>query len=118
MRADQYERLKVLSEGLTDVVLVEADPATWSRKKVATGKHGAKYFNGDRNLYWRKKQATATLNILTRIHALVHVIERQAVKEPTTPDDAADKDVDQLIRESETEVGVILERLKSRKRDD
>lgn len=73
MRADQIERLNNLSSSLTDVALVEADPATWpgKDKKLADLTQDER---GDR--YWSKKNAAATLTLLIKIHSILGIAER------------------------------------------
>ena len=115
MRTDQYDRLKQISEKLTDVVLLEADPKNWPPTEGVKGKSGAAYFNATRELHWRKKGATATLNILMRLHALVNIVERSAVTNPPTPDDQPERDMDELIEKSEKEVEGILAGLRRRR---
>lgn len=71
MRQDQFEKLQALSEKLTDVVLVEADPDHWPGsgwKPVELTKEQ----RGDR--YWSKKNAVATLSLIGRIHQLTDAI--------------------------------------------
>lgn len=109
MRADQYDRLKALSEDLTDVVLLEADPKLWDKYTLKVSRTGARYYESDKARHWQKKNASATLNILIRIHSLVNIIERRSVtvEPPASEDDAAER----LIEESRKSVEKIIERL-------
>lgn len=116
MRADQYERLKVLSELLTDRVLVETNPAMWPESKATKSKYGAKYFNEDRELHWRKKHAMASLGILMRIHSLVNIIERGAIVAPPEPTDEGESDLDREVRDAEREAARLLEKIQKRQR--
>lgn len=71
MRQDQFEKLQALSEKLTDVVLVEADPDNWPGsgwKPIELTKEQ----RGDR--YWSKKNAVATLSLIGRISQLTDTI--------------------------------------------
>ena len=71
MRQDQFDKLQTLSEKLTDVVIVEADPDNWPGsgwKPVELTKEQ----RGDR--YWSKKNAVATLSLIGRIHQLTAAI--------------------------------------------
>jgi hypothetical protein len=71
MRIDQYEKLQVLSEKLTDVVIDEADPANWPGAGWKPAEL-TKEQRGDR--YWSKKNAVATLSLIGRIHQLTDAI--------------------------------------------
>jgi hypothetical protein len=113
VRADQYDRIKALSEKLTDVVLKEGDTITAVVPKADTGKSGAHYHNEERRLHWRKKNTMATLGILMRLHSLVNIIESKAVKdEPPPSDGEVDRRADDLIESAEREVESILEGLR------
>ena len=77
MRADQLTRLNVLSEGLADVLIDEADPASWP----GAGTRLADLTKADRgDRYWCKKNAFATVALLARVEQL-----RGATHGGTTP---------------------------------
>lgn len=114
MRTDQYDRLKQISEKLTDVVILESDPANWPQPEADEGEGGAKYFNEERALHWRKKTTFATLGILMRIHALVGIMDRG--RNNPLAAEATERDTDKMIRSAEREVEKILAGI--RRRDD
>lgn len=109
MRDEQYVKLKALLVKLTDVVLVEADPAQWNGE----GKplvDLTREERGDR--YWCKKNAAATLSVLMRVVNLVSVIERDnrpgdipAASEP------GETDLDKEVAAAEREAKQILTKL-------
>ena len=72
MRPDQYERLKKLSEDLTDVFLNEADPTGWDGYGMLP-KDQTKEDSG--NAYWSKKNAVATIAIVIRVGTLIDATE-------------------------------------------
>lgn len=74
MRQDQFERLQALAEKLTDAFLEEADPDAWPGAGVALANLDQQT-RGDR--YWCKKNAAATLSVITRVTSLTDVIRRQ-----------------------------------------
>lgn len=120
MRDDQYQRLKSLSEKLTDVVLDEADPASWPgdgmttdawRKLEAIDPKEAQRVRGDR--YWSKKNANATLSLLTRVYTITGIIER-SVPAPTGEADDRGDDLDKEIKDAEKEAAKILKKVQAR----
>lgn len=109
MRQDQFDRLATLSEKLTETLLLEAEPAEWpgEGKKLADLNRNER---GDR--YWCKKNAMATLSILTRVHVLTNMVLRAGQEQP--PADPADPeqpkdDLDGMIRAAEKEAKKILD---------
>jgi hypothetical protein len=120
MREEQYQRLKSLSEKLTDVVLDEADPASWPgdgmttetwRKLEAADAKEAQRIRGDR--YWSKKNAAATLSLLTKIYTISGIIERSAPA-PAGEGNDQDDDLDKEIRDAEKEATKILKKVQAR----
>lgn len=105
MRADQYDKLKTLSERLTDVVLIEVDPEKWpGGVDLATLSRDAR---GDR--YWCKKNAAATLTLLTKIQSLTGMVERsQSGSTPPQPEVDDEADLDREIRSAEREAARII----------
>lgn len=118
MRDDQYQRLQALSEKLTDVVLDEADPASWPgdgmttemwRQLEAADRNEAQRIRGDR--YWSKKNAAATLTLLTKVYTITGIIER-SVPPPADADDAGD--LEKEIKAAEQEAAKILKSVQAR----
>lgn len=113
MRQDQFDKLQSLSEKLTDVVLVEADPDHWPGsgwKPIELTKEQ----RGDR--YWSKKNAVATLSLIGRIHQLTAAIRMAsnagagggaAVSEP-------EEELDAEVQAAEKEAAKLLDELQRR----
>jgi hypothetical protein len=112
MRADQYDKLKLRSEELADVVIAEVDPSKWPGDGQELGTL-SREDRGDR--YWCKKNAAATLTLLTKIQSIVDIVERRK-SDPRTPEPEDDGDLDREIAAAESEAADIIERLQSRKR--
>lgn len=93
MRDDQRIRLEELSDTLTEVVLEEADPKSWPGEGIPLDAM-SKDERGDR--YWCKKNAAATLALLTKLHT---VLDRAAAGVPTEEGD----DMEDEIRKAEKE---------------
>ncbi len=109
MRQDQFEKLQTLSEKLTDVFLVEADPDNWPGsgwKPIELTKDQ----RGDR--YWSKKNAVATLSLISRVASLTNVIRMQGGEPlPPGPEQNGQSEEDGLdaeIREAEKEAQRLL----------
>ncbi len=75
MRDDQYHRLQALEEKLTDTLLAEADPATWTAPGIES-KDLTQQQRGDR--YWCKKNAVATISLTIRVGSLIGMIQRNS----------------------------------------
>ncbi len=104
MRLDQIAKMQVLSEGLAEVVIDEADPATWP----GAGKPGAeltKEERGDR--YWSKKNAAATMTLLVKVMSITGMLHRTGGEAPT--DDAA-QELDAEVTQAEQQALALLER--------
>lgn len=95
MRDDQRVRLEELSDTLTEVVLEEADPKSWPGEGIPLDAM-SKDERGDR--YWCKKNAAATLALLTKLHT---VLDRAAAGVPADEGD----DMEDEIRKAEKEAG-------------
>ena len=106
MRQDQYEKLQTLSEKLTDVFLSEADPDNWP----GSGWNPAqltKEQRGDR--YWSKKNAVATLSIISKIAQLTTVIQESSAAGLGSANGVDDEDgLDAEIRQAEKEAAKLL----------
>jgi hypothetical protein len=111
VRDDQYARLKGLSEKLTDVVLVEANPEKWP----GVGKELAELTRDERgDRYWCKKNAAATLTMLMKVHSLTGVLEQRGGfgAPPADPEEpGGDVDLDKEIRSAEKEAARVINRL-------
>lgn len=109
MRQDQYEKLQALSEKLTDVFLSEADPDNWP----GSGWNPAqltKEQRGDR--YWSKKNAVATLSIITKVAQLTTVIQESSnagTGAANVVDDEGGLDAD--ILQAEKEAAKLLDQM-------
>jgi len=115
VRDDQYIKLKALSEKLTDVALIEADPANWSGEGADLSK-AERGVRGDR--YWCKKNAAATLTMLMKIHSLTGMIERGLLLPPAEPaGDGGESDLDKEVRAAEREATSLLKQIQKRQRD-
>lgn len=121
MRDDQYQRLKSLTEKLTDVVLEEADPASWPgdgmttetwRKLEAADAKEAQRIRGDR--YWSKKNAAATLSLLTRVYTIAGIVERSAPAPAGNGGEDREDDLDKEIKAAEKEAKTILKKVQAR----
>lgn len=100
MRDDQFQRLQSLTEKLTDVVLDEADPSSWPGDGMTTENwraleladaKEAQRIRGDR--YWSKKNAAATLTLVTKVYTLLGITTKQnPLDQPPCGEDDADLD--------------------------
>jgi hypothetical protein len=113
MRNDQFVRLTALSEKLTEVVLTEADPARWPGDGVEL-KDLTREDRGDR--YWCKKNAAATLSLLTRVHVLANIVTRAEAQGAglSDPHEDDEGDLDKMITEAERRAAAILEKATGR----
>lgn len=104
MRLDQIARMQMLSEGLADVVISEADPMTWP----GAGKPAAdltKDERGDR--YWTKKNAAATMTLLVKVMSITGMLAR-ADAQPSTEEPAEELDAE--VAKAERRAMEMLER--------
>ncbi|KGA30232.1 hypothetical protein [Pectobacterium odoriferum] len=111
MHNDYKSRLTVLSDKLTDTVLTEADPDNWPGAGKTIDKH-TKQERGDR--YWFKKNAAATLTLLTKVHSLIGMHTRGGKPGEGKTDDEA-FGLGQQVAQAEREAAAIIERLQKRK---
>lgn len=101
MREDQARKLNELTERLADVVIVEADPEAWPGAESDP----AAWSNEERgNRYWMKKNAAASLTLLTK---LVQLGVDWRTRGPREPDD---DDIDETIRNAEKQAAKMLEK--------
>lgn len=107
MRQDQFEKLQKLEEELTDVFLQEADPKLWPGAGVTPANMEAQT-RGDR--YWCKKNAVATIAMMTRIGNLTGMIQRAAAGIEPDADDKGDS-LDQEVQNAEKEAKKLLAQL-------
>lgn len=105
MRPDQLKRLQDLTEKLADVVLEEADPATWPGAGIKSAEW-TQQERGDR--YWQKKNAAATFMLLSKADEIIQ--RRSAAK---SPDEDAGEDLDRTIAHAEKEAARALERIQA-----
>lgn len=109
MRADQFERLQGLSEQLTEVLITELDPTTWDGHGVALGKMD-RNTRGDR--YWCKRNASATLTTVMKLHQLGVLIRGQAKQEPGAVPEGGDdeQDLEAELAAAEQEAQRLIDR--------
>lgn len=105
MREDQYRRLQELEERLTDEVLREADPATWTAPGIAA-KDLTQQDRGDR--YWCKKNAVATISLAIRVGSLIGLVQRNGPSGESGADEEAENPLEAEIREAEAEARKLL----------
>jgi len=112
MRQDQYERLQSLHEELTDVFLTEADPRRWPGHGLEPASIDAQT-RGDR--YWSKKNAVATIALMTRISNLTDIVQRASSAGTDHPEavDTAQDELDAQVRAAEKEAAKLLKTLQS-----
>ncbi|MEI3775521.1 hypothetical protein [Pectobacterium brasiliense] len=111
MHDDYKSRLTVLSDKLTDTVLTEADPDNWPGAGKTIDKH-TKQERGDR--YWFKKNAAATLTLLTKVHSLIGIHTRGGSPKDGGGDDEA-FELGQQVAKAEREAAAIIERIQKGK---
>lgn len=110
MRQDQYERIIALEEELVDVFLNEANPKLWPGSTIPIDKQD-KAMRGDR--YWHKKNAVATIALVSRINYLQGVIQRNSSdRNPGTKVDETDSDLDKEVANAEKEAQILMNRIK------
>lgn len=97
MRADQFQRMLVLQEQLTEVYLMEADP----KHLPGHDKHVTEWSRDERgDRYWHKRNAAATMSLVARIGSLIDSERRAAQTLPPEEQQAESDDVvDDLDRE-------------------
>lgn len=110
MHDDYKTRLTELSDKLTDTVLVEADPDCWPGADKPISEH-TKEERGDR--YWFKKNAAATLTLLTKVHTLIGLHTRGGTPKEAPSD--GDFELGKQIAAAEREAAKIIERIQNGK---
>lgn len=97
MTPEQLVKLQVLSEKLFDVVVVEVDPASWS----GDGKRPRDMTKDERgDAVWCRRQAAASLALLTQVQRLTHSLDTGIPVEPTPDDCDLDQEVSAAMREA------------------
>ncbi|TYL43905.1 hypothetical protein [Dickeya sp. ws52] len=109
MHDDYKTRLTELSDKLTDTVLVEADPDHWPGAGKSISEH-TKDERGDR--YWFKKNAAATLTLLTKVHTLIGLHTRGGTPKESDPNEG-DFELGKQIAAAEREAAKIIERMQN-----
>lgn len=98
-----------MSEKLTDVFLSEADPDNWPGSGW-NPQQLTKEQRGDR--YWSKKNAVATLSIISKIAQLTTVIQESSAAGLGSANVVDDEDgLDAEIRQAEKEAAKLLDGL-------
>lgn len=118
MRQEQFEKLQILAEKLTDVFIEEADPDTWPGSGLASANMDQKT-RGDR--YWSKKNAAATLTVIMKTTNLLGVIrQRSAADTPGGVGDPEqekeDASLDAEIAAAEKEATRLMDQIQRRAR--
>jgi hypothetical protein len=112
MRDDQFERLEQLQEKLCESVFDEADPDNWPGKDKLPMEM-SKDERGDR--YWCKKNAAATLTLLTKTLSLAHFKESPDIPAPGSQSSPED-DFEKEIKKAERDAAKQLEKFEKKKR--
>lgn len=117
MRSEQFERLQVLQEKLTEVFLRDADPDSWAGSGQTLAEM-TKETRGDS--YWCRKNAAATLSVLMRTTNLIGVIQMRSDPSRANAGGVAapeqEKEVDTLdaeVRAAEKEANKLLAKMQS-----
>jgi hypothetical protein len=115
MRQDQFEKLQMLAEKLTDAFIGEADPDMWPGHGVAMATMDQQT-RGDR--YWCKKNAAATLSVIVRTTSLIGIIQNRtsgggAGGVPTPEQETGESDLDRDVKAAEKEATKLLAQLQS-----
>ncbi len=110
MKDEQIDKLKALSERLTDVLLFDADPENW----VGVGIPASDLSREQRgDAYWCRRVATATVSVLLRVESVLD--ETTQRRRPGDDDD--DGELDKEIANAEKEAARLLKRLNNRESD-
>ncbi|MGL9724619.1 hypothetical protein [Sodalis sp. (in: enterobacteria)] len=112
MHNDEKTRLSTLSDKLTDVVLEEADPDNWPGAGKAIDAH-TQQERGDR--YWFKKNAAATLTLLTKVQTLIGLQMRGGTPGGRPSDDDEAFELGQQVANAEREAEKIIARIQKGK---
>ena len=112
MKADQYARLKALSDRLIDKFLDEADPNHWPGAGVEIAAQ-TKDQRGD--AVWCKKSASVTISLVLRIESVTRAHEGHDPTAPPIPADGTDT-TDSEIASMEKQAGRILADVQARAR--
>ena len=117
MRDDQLKRLEAMQEKLIDALVVEMDPDVWPGAFDEKGNRKlpaelTQEERGDR--YWCKKNAAATLTIITKVESLQSFRNRYQVNSEveSVEDDGAD--MDKEIKRHEKNAEQLLKKFQSR----
>lgn len=103
MRLDQIARLQALSENLAEVVIDEANPATWPGE----GKVAKELTQEERgNRYWCKKNAAATMTLLVKVMNITATLAKD--KDPSIGEE--EKELDDEVAQAERQAMALLER--------
>lgn len=113
MRQDQFEKLVLLSEKLTDAALIEADPENWNGADLLPMEM-TRETRGDR--YWCKKNAVATLSLIARLAHITQSIRDQSHKSPGEEGGAmavtdTESELDAEVAAAEKEANKLLKKL-------
>lgn len=114
MRDDQYRRLQALEEKLTEVVLHEADPDTWTAPGI-DAKDLTQQQRGDR--YWCKKNAVAAISLTIRVGSLIGMVQRNGATGPETggEEEQVEDPLAAELKEAEAQAQELLKRMAAKK---
>jgi hypothetical protein len=112
MREDQYLRLQVLSEELTDALLEELDPAEWPAAGILP-KNLTKDQRGDR--YWSKKNAAATLTLIMKTESLINYVQQPEAAVETGETGDTQVDIDREIDSAEQKAARLLDKVEQQR---
>lgn len=109
MRDDQYIKLQSLSEKLTDTLFDEIDPDVWP----AAGKKPAELTKDERgDRYWSKKNAAATLTLITKVGSLINLAQSRNPAAGASGETAdPEVDIDKEIAAAEKEAAARMDEL-------
>ncbi len=101
MRQDQFEKLQAIAERLADVVIIDADPATWAGAGLTSGTMTQQQ-RGD--AYWSRKMAVATIGVMMRVETIIGNVtaDGRGTTPPATPTPEAGDDHESML-DSEVE---------------
>lgn len=107
MRQDQFEKLVKLEEELADVFIFEANIANWSGAGLQPNAMDQQT-RGDR--YWCKRNAVATLSLMTRVGLLVGQVQQRGTGTTPAADEQDDHEsnLDAEVRDAEKEAARLM----------
>lgn len=108
MKLETFRRIEELQEKLAEVVLIEADPVNWTGGDVLP-KDLTQEERGDR--YWCKKNAAATMSLLTKACSLMN-FDGKHQEPPEQTDD--NPELDKQVASAEKDAMRLLDKFNQR----